>query len=309
MSPHRARGGRQTAQSRAIPAVAGRAVPRPSIFDYRRNRLDWSSGECRHNWRPRIFRKIGLCVMLNTVLRKLIWMRLMRLSEPLTDRLAGGLNLPSRSREIGPVPLATRTRTLLLDFLQISLAGFTIGVPLLLLVHWMAPEQPDNDFAMVVIWTITMSVMALPFLLGCGISATAAIMASRARKRGMPNPRLEVTATRTVTLSYAIADARERVMAVLPLLEAPARPLPDGQSGMEVWATNQVPVKLGAVDVHLDAHLCCRLTPAADGGTEVLIYVRPCLDRTLFDSKDGEINSVADELAELLAPSSAEVMV
>ena len=250
--------------------------------------------------------------MLNTVLRKLLWMRLMRLSEPLTDRLAGGLNPPSRSREIGPVPLSTRIRSTLLDYLQMSLAFFTIVVPLMLFIHWMAPAQPDKDIAdidwdWVVIWTITMTSGALPLLFACGYSATAAIMASRARKRGMPNPRLEVTATRTVTLSYAIADARERVMAVLPLLEAPARPLPDGQSGMEVWATNQVPVKLGAVDVHLDAHLCCRLTPAADGGTEVLIYVRPCLDRTLFDSKDGEIKSVADELAELLAPSSAEV--
>ena len=40
-----------------------------------------------------------------------------------------------------------------------------------------------------------------------------------------------------------------------------------------------------------------------------MIYVRPSLDRILFDSKNGKIKSLADELAEFLAPPSAEVRV
>ena len=42
--------------------------------------------------------------------------------------------------------------------------------------------------------------------------------------------------------------AQSVVIAALPLLEVSARQLPDGQSETEVWATNQVQHKLGAVE-------------------------------------------------------------
>ena len=68
-------------------------------------------------------------MMWNTVLRKLIMARLMRLLVPLIDRLVGGLNPASKSRDVGPVPLSTRIRSMLLDFLQMSLAAYTVALP------------------------------------------------------------------------------------------------------------------------------------------------------------------------------------